>query len=407
MMESEIATKALTGVRVVDMSGHLAGPYATMLMADLGAEVTKVEGPGRGDGSRHWGTWRDGTRSLLFLTVNRGKRSVAVDLRSDEGREFTRRLIRRADVVVESFAPGKREALGFSPADVMAVAPHVIYASVSGSGRSGPLVDFSGYDLMFQAFCGLLAMNGEPDSSPVKIPVPLLDVVTGLSLATTLMAVLRARSAGIVPAEFTELDFSLYDSAVNVLSYNATESSATGKSPQRMGGWFNSLYPYGIFTASDGYFYLGVGNDSAWHRLRDALDLPLQGDSRFATNADRLRNRDALAAVLEPIFRLGRAAEWVSLAESLSIPATELREVAQLLSDEHLAIRQSVVPVKTTSGRPEISVPAYPGLVNNVRPRSSLEPPELGADTYSVAAELGYSESEIRALLKVGTIEAR
>ncbi|HMV66971.1 MAG TPA: CaiB/BaiF CoA-transferase family protein, partial [Myxococcota bacterium] len=292
-------TGPLAHLRVLDLSRVLAGPWATQTLADLGADVLKIERPGRGDDTRGWGPpWlgdaerRDDGMSAYFLCCNRNKRSLEVDVASPEGAALVRRLAAVADVVVENFKPGDLDRYGLGPAALLAANPRLVVCSISGFGQTGPLRDRPGYDLMIQAAGGLMSVTGAPDGPPTKVGVAVADLMTGMYAATAILAALAHRDRA---GEGQHIDLALLDTQVAWLANQATNLLATGRAPGRMGNAHPNLVPYEVFEAADGWFVLAVGNDAQFAAFSHVAGRPEWAtDARFSTNAGRVAHRDVL-----------------------------------------------------------------------------------------------------------------
>ena len=318
----------LAGVRVVDLSRVLAGPYATMTLADLGADVVKVEHPVGGDETRRWGPPYAGGEAAYFLSVNRGKRSVALDLKDPEGRELALELCARADVVIENFRPGGAVRLGLDYDAVRRRRSDVVYCTISGFGRREPR-DRPGYDFVVQAESGLMSITGEPDGTPMKVGVAVVDVLAGLNAATAIVAALRRRDRS---GDGELIEISLLDSAFAALVNVAENALVTGADPGRYGNTHPSIVPYQPFRAADGFVAVAAANDGLYRRLCDAVDRPeLAADERYATNEARVRNRESLVAELEAVFASRPTEDWVRLLLSSGVPAGKIRGVGEAL----------------------------------------------------------------------------
>jgi crotonobetainyl-CoA:carnitine CoA-transferase CaiB-like acyl-CoA transferase len=386
-------TRPLDRVRVVDLSRVLAGPYATMVLADLGAEVIKVERPGDGDETRTWGPPYAGGEAAYFLSVNRSKRSIAVDLKHADGRALTLDLCAGADVVIENFRPGTAARLGLDADTVRERNPGVVYCSITGFGRREPR-DRAGYDFIVQAESGLMAITGEPDGPPTKIGVALVDVLTGLNAAVAIVAALREREIG---GAGTSIEVSLLDSALAALVNVAQNALVTGDEPARYGNAHPSIVPYQPFAANDGWVAVAAANDGLFARLCDAIRRPeLAADARFATNAARVRNRHALLSVLEETFRTRTAEDWVAALDAAGVPAGKIRGVRDALD----AAGPATVRVRhPTAGELELVAPPFAPAARDAEP-----PPLLGQHTRDVLAELGLDDARVTELERLGVV---
>lgn len=369
----------LDGVRIADFSRVLAGPYATMLLADLGAEVVKVERPGGGDDTRAWGPpWREG-ESTYFLGVNRNKRSAALDLRTDEGRAHAFALAARADVVVENFAPGAMERFGLGYADIRAANPSVVYASITGFGR-GEGAGLPGYDLLVQAVGGLMSVTGPGPGEPTKVGVALVDVITGLHAAFGITAALRHREA---TGEGQRVEVNLLSSLLSALVNQASGYVAGGVVPQIMGNRHPSIAPYEVFHTADRPLVLAVGNDGQFAKLCGVLGRPeWAADERYAANPSRVAHRAELFADLDAVLRTRPADAWFAQLSAAGVPAGPINDVAGAVA---LAESLGLAPVADAGGVPTV---AHPVAFSATPASYRLPPPGLGADTSAVIRSL-------------------
>lgn len=323
------AAGVLRGIRVADFSRVLAGPYATMVLADFGADVVKIEAP-TGDDTRHWLPPADASgRSTYFGSVNRNKRSVALDLTDAAGLAEARRLAASADVVVENFRPGVMRRFGLAYDDVRAVNPGVVYCSITGFG-AGEGAALAGYDLLVQAVGGLMSITGEPDGAPAKAGVALVDVLTGQNAVTGILLALRERERTVVGSL---VEVNLLQSLLAALTNQAASTLATGQAPRRLGNAHPSIAPYAVFRAADRELVIAVGNDRQFRTLARLIGLPgLADDSRFATNADRVAHRDALHAELEGALAAASAHRWVDVLADAGVPSGLVNDVAEAIA---------------------------------------------------------------------------
>jgi crotonobetainyl-CoA:carnitine CoA-transferase CaiB-like acyl-CoA transferase len=392
---------ALADLLVVDLSRILAGPYCTMTLGDLGARVIKIEEPGKGDDTRRWGPpfWEG--ESAYFLSVNRNKESVTLDLRQGEGRRILWRLIDRADILVENFRPGTLARLGFGWDACHALNPSLIYASVSGYGLTGPEAARPGYDLIAQGEGGVMSLTGDPDGAPAKAGVSQADIVAGLWALTGILAALHHRER---TGRGQRVDTSLLEGQVGLLTYHAANYWATGEPPARLGNRHPNLTPYETFRTRDAWITVGAGNDGLFEKLCAALGAPeLATHPHFRTNADRLAHRAALEATLGRRFAAFTAGEVLARLAAAGVPAGPVRTVPEVLELEQVRAREMVVdlphpaiPGFRTTGVP-VKLSATPG-----RPRSA--PPLLGQDTDAVLGEVGYDEAAIARLRAGGAV---
>ncbi len=378
----------LAGVRVVDLSRVLAGPYATMTLADLGADVVKIEHPLGGDETRTWGPPFVGGESAYFLSVNRGKRSVALDLKDPEGRELALELCARADVVIENFRPGGAARLGLDYEAVRKHRPDVVYCTISGFGAREPR-DRAGYDFTVQAESGLMAITGEPDGEPMKVGVAIVDVLAGLNAATAILAALRRRD---LSGEGDFVEVSLLDGAFAALVNVGANALLTGAEPLRYGNAHPSIVPYQPFRAADGWIVVAAACT--------AIGRPdLAADERYATNEARVLNREPLIAELQAVFA-GRATEdWEGLLLAAGVPAGKVRGVGEALRAGQARTRGVDHP---TTGTVELVGPPFE--LESARLGASTPPPLLGQHTAEVLRELGVDDERLASLEERGVI---
>ena len=328
----------LAGVRILDLSRILAGPYATMMLADLGAEVIKIEPPG-GDDTRTWGPPFGGGEAAYFLAVNRGKKSVVLNLKTEAGKEALSRLIGESDALVENFRPGTLARLGFPPEDVQRRHPRLVWCSVSAYGQYGPLASKPGYDAVMQGEAGWMGLTGPPEGPPTKLGASLADICAGMMASSGVLAALFARERD---GRGRRVDVALFDSVVATLCYQAQGYLLTGEEPVRSGNNHPSLTPYESFEASDGHVIVAVGNDVLWKRFC-AVAAPELDRPEFEKNPDRVRRRTELRALLEPVFRSREVAAWERVLDEAGIPVGRVRSVAEILNSPQLRARGMVV----------------------------------------------------------------
>ncbi|WP_158889186.1 CaiB/BaiF CoA transferase family protein [Amycolatopsis anabasis] len=393
---------ALERFRVLDLTQVMAGPYCCQLLGDLGADVIKVEPVGTGDATREaTGHRLPGGTSAAFLAVNRNKRSIAIDLKSDAGRASFHRLVRAADVVVESFRPGVAARLGVDYPALRAINDRLVYASISGFGQTGPYSARPGYDLIAQAMSGIMSVTGDASADPVKCGVPVADLSTGLFCAIGILSACLSRE---ITGKGQAVDTSLYDSALAMSVWETSELWATGESPRRLGSAHRVNAPYQALSTRDGHLVVGANNDRLWARLCTALDrADLLADERFATNADRVRNREPLAAELVQTLSERDTADWVDLLLAAGVPAGPIRDYAESCADPHTREREMVLELdQPGEGRVRalgipVKLGATPGSVTRPAPR-------LGEHTDEVLRAAGYSAEEVHALREAGAV---
>jgi crotonobetainyl-CoA:carnitine CoA-transferase CaiB-like acyl-CoA transferase len=392
--------RPLDGVRVIDLTRVLAGPYATMLLADMGAEVIKVEEPGKGDDTRAWPAFAGG-ESTYFMSVNRGKKSLTLDLKADAGKTILRKLLAGADVLLENFRPGTLGRLGFGWEAVHALNPRLVYGSISGFGESGPESSRPGYDLIVQGESGLMDLTGFPDGPPVKVGNSIADLASGTMAAHGIVLALFARERTGVGQK---VEVAMLEVMAALLTYQGQGYLTTGASPKRRGNQHPSIVPYEVFEAADGYLTVGVANNSLWTRFCQGIGRPeLASDSRFDTEAKRVERRDELVPLLAAVFRAGSAADWLARLERAGVPAGKIKSVGEALESEHLRARGAIVSViHPTAGRMRIVGP--PIRLHGTPAEAATPAPLLGEHTDEILTKLAGYSSEAVAELRAGGV---
>ncbi len=394
-------TGPLHGITVLDLSRVLSGPFCTMQLADMGARVVKIEQPRRGDDTRAWGPPFPGGESAYYLSINRNKESVSLDLKHPAAREILAALVARADVFVENFRPGTVERLGVSYAQLKDRNPRLIYCSISGFGQTGPRRDAPGYDSVVQAEGGLMSVTGHADRPPVRLGVAIGDMAAGLYAAFAIVTALVARAES---GRGQFIDIGMLDSVASLLTYQAGLFFADGTVPGRMGNRHPTIAPYDTFPTADGEFVLAVGNDEQWQRLCAVLRLDaLAADERFATNKQRVLHYDALRPTLVDAFRTLTRDRCLQALLDAGVPCGAVREIPEVLADPQLAARDMIVPLEhRTAGT--IHVLGVPPKLSDTPGRVRSAPPMLGEHTDAVLRELGYGDERIAALRREGAI---
>jgi crotonobetainyl-CoA:carnitine CoA-transferase CaiB-like acyl-CoA transferase len=392
----------LAGLTILDLTRVLSGPYCTMLAADMGARVIKIEHPKRGDDTRAWGPPFLHGESAYYLSINRNKESVALDYTTPEGRAALDALIAQADVLVENFRPGTLDDRGLGYEALAAKHPRLIFVSISGFGHTGPRREEAGYDAMMQAEGGLMSITGTPDGTPVRLGVAVADITAGMFAFQGLLLALIARGT---TGKGQHVDIALLDAVTSLLTYQAGRYFATGESPERLGNRHATIVPYNTFETAQGVLVLAVGNDDQFQRFCRVAGLTnLAADERFRTNAGRVQHHDSLQPSIAAALATRTAEEWVLRLREAGVPCGAVRSVGDALTDPQTLARQMVEMVDhpTIGSFPVLGVPVKlsttPGSVHSA-------PPRLGEHTRDVLArDLGYDNSRIDAMAKTGAI---
>ena len=395
------ALPPLDGIRVVDLTRFMAGPFGTAMLGDYGADILKIEPPGEGDGARAWGPPFVEGESIYFLSVNRNKRSLTLNLRHPEGVALFLRMVDQADVVIENFTPGTMSRLGIGDEVLRARNPRLIYCAISGFGQTGPYRDRPAFDLILQGMGGVMATTGEEGGAPVRVGVPIADIAGGMYAAYAIALALLARDRTGVGQS---LDVSLLDAQLSWLSYYIGMYLASGEIPLRRGSAHATVVPYQAFACADGsYITLGTGNDRLFRRFAEVANVDLADDPRFRTNPDRIRHRADLLPLLDAIFRTRPAGAWLEALRAAGVPCGPISTVDQIVRDPQVRAREMLVEIDhpsagriTVSGLP-VKCSGTPGLIR--RP-----PPRLGEHTVEVLGALGIPAAEIPRLRREGVI---
>ncbi len=401
----------LAGLRVFDLTRILAGPTATQLLGDLGAEVIKIEQPGKGDDTRKWGppfvtdeTGAETGESAYYLSSNRNKRSVTLDIAKPEGQALARRLIAKCDILVENFKTGGLAKYGLAYDDLKDDHPGLIYCSITGFGQTGPYAPRAGYDYLAQGMGGIMSLTGEPEGEPIKVGIGIADIMCGMYAASAILAALHHRTQ---TGRGQWIDLALLDTQVAWLTYEGLNYLTSGKLPKRVGNEHPNIVPYKTLPAADGHFILAAGNDAQFRRFCDfAGDAALADDPRFATNAQRVRNREALYALLPDLTRKKPVADWVEGLSAIGVPAGPVNELSQVFADPQVlerGMKQSMPYEGAAGGR--VNLIGNPIKLSETPVDYRHAPPKMGADSEAVLRELlGMEAEEIAALRDSGAI---
>ena len=374
----------LRGIRVLDLSRVLAGPYCTMVLGDLGADVIKVESP-EGDETRTWGPPFAEGESAYYLCVNRNKRSIVIDFKTEEGRAVINLLIRKSDVLVENFRPGTLSRFSLDFESVSALNPALVYCSISGFGQTGPLHDKPGYDFMIQAMGGLMSFTGEQDGEPMKVGVAVADLFAGQNAVIAILAALQARTQ---TGRGQHLDISLFDSQLGMLANVASNYLISGNLPRRYGNAHANIVPYQSFQASDEWFILAVGNDRQFEKLCEVIGNPeLARDARFVANAGRVEHREALITSLKPVFLTRTAINWLSTLEAAGIPCGPINTLEKAFAEPQIEARQMLIEMEhPTIGK--LPLVGSPLKFSETPVEYRFPPPKLGEHTEQILKEM-------------------
>lgn len=401
------ATKPLAGIKVLDISRVLAGPWCGQMLADMGAEVIKVERPVSGDDTRHWGPpWLSGSaESAYYLCANRGKRSVTVDMAKPEGQALIKQLAAQSDVLLENFKVGGLKKYGLDYTSLKTINPGLIYCSITGFGQESPYAHRAGYDFMIQAMGGIMSLTGRPDGEPgggpVKSGVAFTDIFTGLYAANAVLAALyQRRDTGVG----CHIDMALMDVQVGVLANQALNYLTSGQVPQRLGNSHPNIVPYQAFATADGHMIVAVGNDEQFKRFCQVLSLPELGqDKRFASNGERVAHREQLVPLLEAALVQRNTDEWLAAFEAVGVPSGPINTLDRVFDDPHVQAR-GLKQTLPHSQAGQVDLVANPIRINGQSMSATTAPPSLGEHTERVLEEIGITIEQRQALRTAGVI---
>ncbi len=405
MSSAEPLTGPLAGIKVLDLSRVLAGPWSGQMLADLGAEVIKVEQPGQGDDTRKWGPpfLEDGSRdSAYYLCANRNKRSVAIDLAKPEGQELIRQLAAQADIVLENFRVGGLAKYGLDYASLKAVKPDLIYCSITGFGQTGPDKDKGGYDFLIQGMSGLMSVTGDADGHPLKVGIPVSDLTTGLYATISILAALQHRNR---TGEGQHIDLALLDAQMAVLANQGSNWLNGGAEPRRLGNQHPTIVPYQDFACADGDIIIALGNDRQFQDLVAVLGLPeMATDPRFALSANRSDNRDAMFALINPAIAKWKSDDLLAALEAAKLPCGKINTIPQALVQPQTVAREMIHEIARDDGTP-VRFVGFPAKLSASPVTYRHAPPRSGQDTRAVLGEvLGLGDGEIDALTEAGVV---
>jgi crotonobetainyl-CoA:carnitine CoA-transferase CaiB-like acyl-CoA transferase len=394
-------TLPLDGLTVLDLTRVLSGPYCTMMLADMGARVIKIERPGSGDDTRAWGPPFVGGESSYFLSINRNKESVALDFKHPEGRRLLDAFIARADILVENFAPGTLDRMGLGYEAVAATRPGLVYASITGFGNTGPLRDRPGYDAVVQAEGGLMSLTGPGDGEPYRLGVAIADIVAGLFATQGILLAMLVRER---TGRGQHVDVGMLDSVVSLLTYQAGIYFTTGRTPTRSGNRHPSIAPYDTFEAADGTLVLAVGNDAQWRTFCRVSEEPALASSRFETNADRVRHDAELRPLLARVLAMRTRQAWIDGLVPAGVPCASVRSLDDVLTDPQVIARE-MIEILEHPAAGALRVLGVPVKLSQTPGSVRTPPPRLGEQTSRVlTADLGLTPAEIQCLARDGII---
>ncbi|HET7658721.1 MAG TPA: CaiB/BaiF CoA-transferase family protein [Bacillales bacterium] len=391
----------LKDIKVLDLSRVLAGPYCTMILGDMGADVVKVEAPGGSDDTREWGPPYSGGESAYYFCANRNKRGMSINLKSESGREIIRQLVKDSDVVIHNFKNGQMEKWGLSYEDLKPLNEGLIYCAITGFGSTGPYQNLAGYDYIIQAMSGLMSITGNKETGPTKVGVAITDVLTGLYAAVGILGALHERASSGVGQS---LDLALFDAQVSALVNVASNFLVSGEIPGLLGNQHPNIVPYQTFETADGEMVIAIGNDSQFRRFCKAIEYDeLANDQRFETNPKRLENRNVLIEMIQEVMKTRTSKQWMAALNEIEIPCGPIQNLADLFQEEQIKAREMLVDIDhPTAGK--IPLVGSPLKFSRTTVEVSKHPPLAGEHTEEILSELGFSASQINSLKKENII---
>ncbi|MHA1988154.1 MAG: CaiB/BaiF CoA transferase family protein [Promethearchaeota archaeon] len=393
--------RPLEGIKIIDLSRALAGPYCTMMLADMGAEVIKLEMPGRGDDSRAWGPPFKEGESAYFMSVNRNKKSMTLNLKKEKAIEIIHKLIKQSDVLIENFRPGTMEKLKLSYSEVKEINQDIIYCSISGFGQDGPYRLLPGMDQVLQGMGGLMSITGEPNGPPIKVGVAVADIAGGMFAAFGIMIALFNREK---TGKGQKIDNSLLDNQIAWLTYRAGSFFMSGEIPKPLGSGHPVIVPYQAFKAKDSYFNLAVGNDQLWGKFCKAVGLEkIMNEPKYATNSMRVENREELERIIQGLISTKEAEEWLDILNNAGVPCGPIYTMDKLFNDPQVKHRKMVKELNHPTVGP-IKVTGVPIKLSDTPGEVITAPPVLGQHTREILQDLGYNNEEIEILSQENVI---
>jgi len=392
-----MAANPLEGIKVLDVTRILSGPYCTMMLGDLGADVIKIEAPGGSDETRKWGPPYLEGESAYYLSANRNKKGLTLNLKSEEGKSIFLQMVRDADIVVQNFRVGTMEKLGLGYQDLVKENPRIIYCSISGFGQTGRYKSLPGFDHLIQAMSGLMSITGEPDGEPMKLGIPISDLLASLYSVIGILSALQTRNQ---TGEGQEIDISLLDSQISMLANVASNYLSSGKRPGRYGNQHPNIVPYQVFNASDGKMVVTIGTDQQFKKLCNILDDPaLASDPRFINNTQRLANREELIETIDTLFAKKSTYEWFELMQEAGVPCGPINSIDQIFEDPIVLEREMLCEMP----HPTIGTFKYVGSplkFSKTQVEYKQPPPLVGEHTSQILNELGFTEKDIKELIE-------